>query len=469
MSKLYQGGLLNFFNQDQLEQVHQKTLDILREVGVKVENKEALNLFDEKGADVDFNEKLVKLPNALVEDAIDLAPSTVVLYGREEEHNLELGGKNVYLGTGGTAVNVLDLETGEKRKTTTKDVADIAKVVQKLDNIDFFVIPVFPDDAGKEKADEARFFSSLKNTTKHIMGGVYTAEGQKKVIDAAVGIAGSEQELKEKPFISFIASIMSPLTMEKDYTDYFMYAVRRGVPVVGGTAPIAGATSPISLPGTIAQTNAEALFMVVFSQLIEPGAKTLYGTVPTNMDMRTSNFRFGSIEMGMMNAACAELAQYYQIPIYNTAGVSDSKAIDIQSGYEKMANILMSGLTGTNYIHHAAGLIDSGMTAAYEQYVIDDQMIGMVKRVLRGLEFSEERIAYDDIKEVGPGGNFLTAGSTMKYMRTEFFDDQLYDDRDWDDWLKDGAPDARERAKDIVREILDQEDENLVDQELLTN
>ncbi|SJZ69104.1 trimethylamine methyltransferase family protein [Selenihalanaerobacter shriftii] len=463
----YQGGMLKFLNEEQKGRVHQETLKVLNEVGVKVENKKALELFDDKGAKVDFNESLVKLPPSMVEDAIDTAPSKVILYGREDEHNLELGGTNVYLGTGGTAVNVLDIETGKRRMSTSEDVSKITKLVHNLDNIDFLVIPVFPDDAGKEGADEARFFNAMKNTTKHIMGGIYTLEGQKKVIDAAVKIAGSEEEFRQKPFISFIANIMSPLTMEKDYTDYFRYAVERGVPVVGPTAPIAGATSPITLPGTIVQTNAEALFMVVFSQLIEPGAKTLYGTVPTNMDMKTSNFRFASIEMGIMNATCAEMAQYYELPIYNTAGISDSKAPDIQAGYEKMSNILMSALTGTNYIHHAAGLIDSGMTAAYEQYVIDNQMIGMAKRVLRGLEFSEDRLAYDDIKEVGPGGNFLTQASTLQYMRTEFFDDALYDASDWGDWVKDGAPDARERARNIAQEILAQNTDSLVDEELL--
>jgi len=463
----YQGGLLQFLNKDQKKKIHETTLDILSDVGVKVENEKALKLFDEKGANVDFDNKIIKLPSSMVEDAIDSAPSKVILYGREDKHNLELGGTNVHIGTGGTAVNVIDIDTGKKRKATSEDVENIAKIVQNLDNIDFFVVPVFPDDAGKEGADEARFFNAMKNTTKHIMGGIYTLEGQKKVIDSAVRIAGSEKELKEKPFISFIANIMSPLIMETDYTDYFRYAVERGVPVVGPPAPIAGATSPITLPGTIAQTNAEALFMVVFSQVIESGAKTLYSVVPTNMDMKSSDFRMGSIEMGVMNSACAEMAQFYDLPIYNTAGVTDSKTADIQAGYEKMSNIMLSALSGANYIHDAAGLIESAMSVSYEQYVIDNQMLGMAKRVLRGLEFSEDRLAFDDIKEVGPGGNFLTTESTLKYMGSEYFEDKLYDTTDWDKWIQNGSPDARDRAKDIAREILEQEDEKLVDEDLL--
>ncbi len=461
---VYHGGKLSFLDEEQKDQVHEKSLRVLEEVGVRVENEEALNLFKDRGADVEREEEIVKLPAEMVEEAIETAPSQVTLYGRSEEHNIELGGTRVHMGTGGTAVNVLDIDSGDKREAVSDDVANTARLVENLDNIDFFVIPVFPNDAGKEGADEARFFNALKNTRKHIMGGVYTLEGIKKVIDTAVNIAGSEEEFREKPFISFIANIMSPLSMEKEYTKYFHYAVERGVPVLGPPAPIAGATSPITLPGTIVQTNAEALFTVAFSQVIERGAKTLYSVVPTTMDMKTSDFRFGSIEMGMMNAACAEMAQYYDLPIYNTAGVSDTKIPDIQAGYEKMSTVLLSALSGANYIHDAAGLLDSGMCVAYEQYVIDDQILGISNRVLRGLEFSEERLAFEEIKEVGPGGNFLTCDSTLEYMRSEFFDDALHENSDWDDWIEEGSPDARERAKEIARDILAEDHKSLVEE-----
>ena len=462
----YNGGKLSFLEEEEKKMVHENSLKVLSEVGVRVDNEAALTLFAEKGADVDHEEELVKLSPKMVEKSIETAPSQVTLYGRKEEHNIELGGTRVHMGTGGTAVNVLDLDTGKKREAISGDVANTARLVQNLENIDFYVIPVFPADAGKEGADEARFFNALKNTTKHVMGGVYTLEGIKNVVDAAEKIAGSEEELREKPFISFIANIMSPLSMERDYTEYFRYAVERGIPVMGPPAPIAGATSPITLPGTIVQTNAEALFTVTFSQVIESGARTLYSVVPTTMDMQTSDFRFGSIEMGMMNAACAEMARYYDLPIYNTAGVSDAKVPDVQAGYEKMSNVMLSALVGANYIHDAAGLLNSGMCVAYEQYVIDNQILGIASRVLRGLEFSEDRMAFDEIKEAGPGGNFLTSDSTLKYMRSEFYNDVLHENKDWDDWVEEGSPDARERARDIAREILAREGEAFVDESM---
>jgi len=158
------------------------------------------------------------------------------------------------------------------------------------------------------------------------------------------------------------------------------------------------------------------------------------------------------------------MAQYYDLPIYNTAGVSDTKIPDIQAGYEKMSTVLLSALSGANYIHDAAGLLDSGMCVAYEQYVIDDQILGISNRVLRGLEFSEERLAFEEIKEVGPGGNFLTCDSTLEYMRSEFFDDALHENSDWDDWIEEGSPDARERAKEIARDILAEDHKSLVEE-----
>ncbi len=451
---VYQGGMLTLLGKGDLDQIHNTSLKILEEVGMEVENEKILTFLQKKEAVVDTDTSVVRISPAMVEEAIDSAPSEVTLYSRDGSRDLHLGGTRVYIGTGGTAVNVLDLETGERREATAQDLINTARLVEELENIDFYVIPTFPHDYPKSRADEARFFHALAYTNKHVMGGVYTLEGIKRVIDFAVEVAGSKERLHEKPFLSMITSIMSPLKMEREYTQLMQYIVEAGVPIVAPPAPIAGATSPLTLAGTLAQMNAEALFGVVLTQLIKPGAKVLYGVVPTTMDMKTSNFRFSSIEMGMMNAAAAQLAQRYNLPIYNTAGVTDSKVPDVEAGYEKISNILLCALTGSNYIHDAAGLLDTGLSVAYEQYVIDNEILGLVKRVLRGIEVDEERLALDDVADVGPGGNYLTAASTLKHMKSELYEDRLYDPKNYQEWQRDGAPDARERARRIARDIL---------------
>ncbi len=447
-------GALKFLSQDEIKKIHNKSLEILKNIGVEVKNKEVLKLLKQKGVKIDKDKPIVYLSREVIENALDKAPSSVTLYSRDGKNNLHLSGTKVYTGTGGTAVNIYDLNSGERRRTRGGDIANIACLVENLVNIDFFVIPVFPDDFSKENADRVRFFNSLLFTNKHIMGGVYSLKGITEVIDFAEKIAGSDKKLREKPFISMITSIMSPLKMEEDYTGYLKYIVEKGIPVVAPPAPIAGATSPLTMAGTLAQMNAEALFGVVLTQLIKPGAKVLYGIVPTTMDLKTSSFRFGSIESGIMNAAGAQLAQFYNLPIYNTAGVSDSKLPDIETGYEKMANILLSALAGANFIHDAAGLIDTGLTVACEQYVIDNEILGMVKKVLQGIDINDERLALTDIGKVGPGGNFLTAPTTLKYMRSELYKQDLYNPERWEEWQQKGALSAAEKARKIAKEII---------------
>jgi len=462
-------GQLSILSREEIEWIHQTSLEILREIGVKMENDSLLKMFAAAGAEVDFERQIVRISPALVEDALEEAPSKVVLYGRDGKPDLHLEGQRVYTGTGGTAVNIFDLEDGERRPSQARDVGLTARLVDNLENIDFFVVPVYPDDRQKYRADEARFLNALCYTGKHVMGGVYSAEGIKRVIDFAVEAAGSEKKIRERPIISMITSIISPLKMERDYTEFMEYIISRGIPIVAPPAPIAGATSPLTMAGSLAQLNAETLFGIVLAQLLEGGARVLYGIVPTTMDMRTSSFRFGSIESGLMNAAGAQLAQYYELPVYNTAGVSDSRSPDIQAGYEKMANIMLSGLAGANFIHDAAGLLDTGLTVAFEQYVIDNDILGMVKKTLAGIAVDEERLAFADIKEIGPEGNFLTAATTMKFLRTELYDQETFEADRWEEWQKKGARNAAQRARERAKEILQESKKKYLPENLLNN
>ena len=462
-------GQLEILSQGEIKWIHQTSLEILQDIGIKMENNSLLKMLADTGAEVDSEQQIVRIPPAMVEEALENAPSKVVLYGRDGKPDLHLEGQKVYTGTGGTAVNIFDLENGERRPSQARDVGLTARLVDNLEHIDFFVVPVYPDDRQKNKADEARFLNSLCYTGKHVMGGVYSADGIERVIDFAVEAAGSEKKLRERPIISMITSIISPLKMERDYTEFMEYIISRGIPIVAPPAPIAGATSPLTMAGSLAQLNAETLFGIVLAQVLEPGARVLYGIVPTTMDMRTSSFRFGSIESGLMNAAGAQLAQYYELPVYNTAGVSDSRSPDIQAGYEKMANIMLSGLTGANFIHDAAGLLDTGLSVAFEQYVIDNDILGMVKKALAGIAVDEERLAFEDIKEIGPEGNFLTAATTMKFLRTELYDQETFEADRWEEWQKKGAQNAAQRSRKRAKEILQESEKKYLSENLLNN
>ena len=329
-----------------------------------------------------------------------------------------------------------------------------AKLVDALDNIHFFVLPVYPNELPKEEVDVNRFYSAMQNTTKHIMGGVYTIEGIRKVIKIAEKIAGGPDKLRERPFISMITCIMSPLKFDDTYTELMLEVARQGIPLATPPCPMAGATGPVTLAGTLVQQNAEALAGIVLTQQVNPGTPVLYSAVPTTVDIRTMDFLFGSVEMGLLNAAISQVAQFYNLPIYSTSGVTDSKIPDVQAGYEKATTALLCALAGSNYVHDCAGLIERGMTVSFAQYVIDNEINGMVMRAVRGIDVNTESLAVDVINKVGPAGNYIAEQHTLKYMRSEFFLPQVSDRQTYHRWKEQGEKDGWQRANEIAEKIL---------------
>ncbi len=448
------GGQYQPLKQSSIDRIHQASLEIFEEVGFEVYYDEALEIFARSGAKVDFEQKRVRLSPQLVEKAISTAPSKVVLYGREEKHDLILEGKRVYLGTGGTAPNVLDLETGEKRLSSLEDVKQIAKLVDALDNVHFYLLPVFPNELPQEQVDVNRFYAGLANTTKHVTGGVWHPEGARNAIKLASIIAGGYEELKKKPIISIICCVISPLRLDKNYTELMIIAAENGIPVMVPSEALCGSTSPITLAGDVLQVNVETLAGVILTQLVNPGTPVLYATVSTIADPRRMSYTSGAVEMGLINAALAQMAQFYGIPFYATAGMSDAKLPDAQAGYEKAITSLLVAMAGANFIHDSAGLLEFAMTASYEQYVIDDEINGMVMRAVRGIEFNEDTLALDVIKNVGPTGTFFDQVHTVKHLRSEFFFPKLSDRSPREQWVEKGAKDTRERAREIAKDIL---------------
>ena len=448
------GGTYKPLTGESLQRIHAASMEVFEHKGIRVHSEMALQQFKHAGADVDPKNKIVRASGQWVLDTIRTAPSCITLYGREEKHNLVLDGTNVYIGTGGTALNVLDLDSGCRRPTTLMDVENSARLCDVLDNIHFYILSCYPNGLDKNSVDVNRFYAGMRNTTKHVMGGVYTADGIRSVARIGAMIAGSREALLKKPFLSFITCIMSPLFMDKHYTDLMLDAIETGLPLATPTAPMAGVTAPATLAGTLVQMNVEALSGVLLTQIMSPGHPVLYSCVPTTMDLRTSTFCFGSIEMGMMNAASAQLSRFYNLPNYTTAGVNESKIPDIQSGYESMASTIMCALAGSNFIHDAAGLIESGLTISYEQYVIDNDILGMCMRAVKGIEVNTESLAVDVISGMGQEGHYLTHDHTLANMKSEFFYPQSTDRQTISRWVSDGSLDGRERARRMAVNLL---------------
>lgn len=455
MFKHYKGGSFKVFSDDDVNAVHEATVYLLEKVGIKMHNETARQIFKENGASVDNEQRIVKIPRAMIEEAINSTPSKIILCGRDEKYDLLLEGSNVHLGTGGTVLNTLDFDSGKKRLTGVKDVAGYAKMTDALDNIAFFVINCYPNDVKEEEVDINRFYHALANTSKHVMGGIYTMDGLKAVIDMAEDIAGGSKKLKERPFVSFITLMMSPLLMEVTYTDFLIEVARRGLPLTTPSEPLAGANSPVTLAGTITLNNAESLGGLILTQLINKGTPTLYGSTSSIMDMRTGTYMAGNIESALINAGCAQMAQHYKIPMYGTGGMSDSKVVDAQAGYESANTAMVVALSGCNYIHDAFGLLEFCTTLSYEKMVVDNDSVGMALRAVKGVEVSKETIAADVIEEVGPGGHFLDHPHTVEHVRNEFYFPKLSDRQQRSVWEEAGSKDTFTRAHEEAKRILE--------------
>ncbi len=454
MYKHYKGGSFKIFSDSEVKQVHEATVYLLENVGIKIHNERARKIFKDSGAEVDDAQQIVKIPQSMLEDAVDANPSSIVLCGREEKNDLLLEGKNVHLGTGGTVLNTLDLDSGKKRPTEVRDVAGYAKMTDALDNIAFFVINCYPDDVPAENVDVNRFYHALANTSKHVMGGIYTMDGLKKVINMAEDIAGGKEKLKQRPFVSFITLMMSPLLMEVTYTDFLIEVASRGLPLTTPSEPLAGANAPVTLAGTITINNAESLGGLVLSQLVNRGNPTIYGSTSSIMDMRTGTYMSGCIESALVNAGCAQMSHYYEIPMYGTGGMSDSKVVDAQAGYESANTAMVVALSGCNYIHDAFGLLEFCTTLSYEKMVVDNDSVGMALRAVKGVETSEETIATDVIAEVGPSGHYLDHPHTVKHVRNEFYFPTLADRNQRSIWEAEGSKDAFTRAQEEAKRIM---------------
>ncbi len=463
--RMYFGGQYKVLDEGDIKDIHESTMQVLDQVGLEINYEPALEMLEKNGARVDRDQSRVFIPRDLVTKCIKQAPGEFTFYGREEGKEIVLGGTRVHFGTGGTALSVLDLDR-EKRKSVGKDIADIAALVERLENVEFFIVPVYPHDAPEGKADINRFFPALCYSSKPVMGGVYSLQGLREVVEIASTIAGGMEALQRRPFIGFITSIASPLKIDDLYAQLLMEVASMGLPLATSTAPTAGATAPITLAGTLVQQNAEALTGVILSQLTNPGTPILYSAVPSTMDLRTMSFLMGSVESGLMNAAITQMANYYRLPSYITVGTTDSKLPDAQAAYESASTCLMAALAGGNFIHEAAGLLESAMTASYAQYVIDNDIIGGCLRALRGVEINEDTMAVDVIASVGPGGNFLGEAHTVKYMRTEAFFPKVSDRRSYQAWKAAGGKDSWATAEELARKFLEEERRCMMGEEL---
>ena len=454
------GEIYRPLSTEQVEKIHDRALDLLEACGMTYEEglEDVLAVLKKAGCRIDPEQKRIHFPRDLVKEMVAKAPGEFILYSRNGENDMEMGKNRVYAGTGGSAIKILDLDSGEARQTVLKDSHNVARIVDRMQHIHFFQSPCVPHDLPIEHYDVNIIFSAMLATQKHIMLGFNFDITFRETHAMVSRIVGGEDLLRQKPVISNSACIIiSPMKFCTQSTRNVLTAGELGVPTTVTSAPMSGSTAPMTMAGTLLQTHAEELAAITLLQVHYPGAKVLYGGLPAMADMRSMGYQGSGVECGMMTAAIHQLSQHINVPNYCSSGLSDAKIPDIQAGWEKAYTTCLAVISGNNYIHHAAGMLESMLCIAYEQYILDDEIIGQACKILEGINTDDDHMAYDAIMDVGPGGHYLASNHTMRYMRSEYFMGSGVSDKgSRDDWAQAGALSARQRAAATAREILDQ-------------
>ncbi|MFC1951604.1 trimethylamine methyltransferase family protein [Chloroflexota bacterium] len=395
----------------QVERIHRASLDILTDPGIVCFNREAVEVFGDYGAEVVPMEQegaprwLLKIPEKIITETVQAAPKVVKLGARDENNCLILDGHEprVRFASGSEANTWLDVDVEtfvSKRepgyevdlpvfrmeKGTVDRLAQAARLCEHLDSWDSFLrtVNIQDDDINDENKDVNKFFASLNNTTKHVMSGLTELNQLANVVRMAQLIAGGEDQFRENPIISFITCVVkSPLQLVDDTTQKAIEIARKGIPLVISSSPQGGSTAPIKEEGMVAQINAEILVGIALTQLINKGTPVLYGSVPVRARMDNLYDSYGVPEFSQYNIDCVQMARYYSLPCYSTAGVSDVQVPGIQASVEKLFSHILVTLAGAQYIHYAFGLLERTNTFCPVQAVLDDAHIGMVKRFVR--------------------------------------------------------------------------------------
>jgi trimethylamine--corrinoid protein Co-methyltransferase len=442
---------LQLLSQDQKLQVHQATLELLRRTGVKVLVPEVRDLLKNAGCWLDGDR--VRIPPHLIDWAIRAAPSRVVLCDRDGDPAMELEGRKGYYGTGSDTPFVLDAYTGERRHAVLADVANVARIVDALPHIDFLMCMGIASDVTESISDLYHFREMVSNTTKPIVYTAWSCPNLEAIIAMAEAVAGGAEALRRSPFCALYSEPISPLTHGQESCEKLLFIAEKGLPVVYTPGMMIGGTAPVTVAGALVQANAEQLSGVLITQLIREGTPVIGAGGILFMDMSKGLISYAAPEFMLAMTAFSEMYHYYGLPIFSFSGCSDAKIFDQQAAAEGALWMMVTALGGGNLIHDV-GYVESGMTASYQMLVAMDEVAGLVKRFMQGVEITEETIALDVIDRVGPGGHFLDDAHTFQHFRENWIP-KLFDRSPRDEWELDGALTLADRTAAQVRHILE--------------
>ncbi len=455
---------LMYLDKNEIDKIHGASLEILSKVGIRIEHTEIFKKMKEHGAEETKDRRLL-LDGGLVEEAIKKSSKKYVIYARDSRYNLEVGGGNLrFLSSGGQAW-IVDPIRKERRKPTVNDLYNAIIIGDALENINIVGAMVIPQEIPPQVRSIYIYSELVKSSSKVVFSWIENPKEAAFVLKIFEAISGGENEHRKKPMIWYFCEPISPLKFRYESLEILKLFCSKGLPVTFGPMVQAGSTGPITLAGTLALENAEILAGVTISQILSPGIPVEYGGIPHISDMRNLNISFGSPEQIIMAVAMIQIGKSYGFPVHVNTGLTDSNVPDAQAGIEKCASMLASALAGAELFGHL-GISGADQGASLEELIIDNEIAGYVRRVIKGFEVNEETLALDLIRDRCEIGSFIGTKHTLRHMRKEQWFPQLLNRDIWENWISKGSKNLLAKAVETKERILKEHEIKRLDQQL---
>jgi trimethylamine--corrinoid protein Co-methyltransferase len=436
------------------EQVHEASQELLESSGILVHNPKALKIFERHGCRVDASTGIVKISRRIVDEYRQAFVPTFTFRGRDPQFDKTIPDDSPVIVTASSAPDIIDPVSGELRRATSADIANIAYLVNELPGYDVFSTSTLAHDAPAGQFSLARFYPALKNCLKPVRGNTPDMQDLKRVLELGAIIAGGQEAYRERPIITHhCCAAVSPLALDIQSTEAIIYLTERNLPCYATIAPNAGMTAPITLMGTLTLGNTEFLAVAILKQMVKPQSPNIYAALSTVTDMRTGSYAPGAIETGILQMAHSQMAHFYNVPAGGYIGLTGAHGNDAQAGYETGMNIT-AAMLGRTHMFNTGGLLSSLMAFDFAKAVIDGEMGMMLKRLKHGLDFSRDHMALDVIAEAGHGGSYLDLSHTFENMRAVAMMPTVATREMRGKWQETGQCDANGRALEEVSRIL---------------
>jgi trimethylamine--corrinoid protein Co-methyltransferase len=425
---------LKVLEEGDIRQIHEASLRLLQEVGIEIEYAPAVKALEDAG--MKANGRRVFFDPAYVEKKVAEAPHDFTLYARDPRHNVHIGGDDVAFVPGYGAPFIIEAG-GTRRPSTWEDYLNLLKLAHTCEEIDLSGgMLVEPNDLDDRTRYLDVLYAHIRYSTKVPMGSSYGVPGARDTVELLAPAFGGKEAIREKPVVITLINTISPLKLDARQTSAMMEYARWKQAMVIASLVMAGSTGPATLAGALAVQNAEVLAGITLAQTVNPGTPVIYGSASSITDMHTGSVSVANAESALLNVSTAQLAKFYGLPARAGGGLTDSKGVDGQAGYESCLMLMAPVASGINFILHTAGILQYWLCMSYEKFIMDAEIAGMMRRFKKSIDVNETSLALDVIKQVGPGGHFLTQMHTKRNHKTEMRRPMLSDRQSFEGWAK---------------------------------